>query len=214
MKQARATRAELLAKKKQIALAYQGRDLLKEKRNALMQQLMQTAEQVMRRSDVLEQRVGQATATLAIAEAIDGPEVVQSAALAAQGQVSVDVTGANIMGVPVPVIEQKSIARGPLSRGYSPVSVSGRIEATAEAFENLFDLIIELADREMRLRRLAEEIGHTTRRVNALDNVLIPRLITERDYIQMMLEEREREDLFRLKRVKKKLAQRGGGHMR
>ncbi len=57
----------------------------------------------------------------------------------------------------------------------------------------------------MRLRRLAEEIGRTTRRVNALDNVLIPHLEAQRDYIQMVLEEREREDLFRLKRVKVKL---------
>ncbi len=60
----------------------------------------------------------------------------------------------------------------------------------------------------MRLRRLAEEIGRTTRRVNALDNVLIPRLETEHNYIQMVLEERAREDLFRLKRVKVKLERR------
>jgi V/A-type H+-transporting ATPase subunit D len=54
----------------------------------------------------------------------------------------------------------------------------------------------------------AEEIDRTTRRVNALDNVLIPCLETERNYIQMVLEEREREDLFRLKRVKMKLEER------
>jgi V/A-type H+-transporting ATPase subunit D len=207
MKQTRATRAELLAKKSQIALAYQGRDLLKEKRNALLRQLMQTAEQVMRSSDILEQRVGEATATLALAEAVDGPEAVQSAAIAAQGQVTLEVTGANIMGVPVPVIEQKSITRGPLDRGYSLLGVSSRVDATAEAFESLVDLIIELADSEMRLRRLAEEIGYTTRRVNALENVLIPHLIAQCNYIQMMLGEREREDRFRLKRVKMKLAQ-------
>ena len=109
------------------------------------------------------------------------------------------------MGIPVPFIERKSVARGPLGRGYSLPSVSNRIDATAEAFEGLLDLVIELADSEMRLRRLAEEVGRTTRRVNALDNVLIPRLAAQRDYIQMILEEREREDLFRLKRVKMKL---------
>jgi V/A-type H+-transporting ATPase subunit D len=208
MKQIKATRAELLARKNQIALAYQGRDLLKEKRNALMQQLMQIAEQVMRSSDILEQQMNAATVALALAEAIDGPEVVRSAAFAAQAQVNLEVTGANIMGVPVPVIEQKRIARSPLDRGYSPSSVSSRIEVTAEAFEILLDQVIELADREMRLRRLAEEIGRTTRRVNALENVLIPRLQAQLDYIQMILEEHEREDLFRLKRVKMKLGQR------
>jgi V/A-type H+-transporting ATPase subunit D len=89
--------------------------------------------------------------------------------------------------------------------------VSSRIDATAEAFEGLLDLIIELADSEMRLRRLAEEIGRTSRRVNALENVLIPRLTSQCDYIQMVLEEREREDLFRLKRVKMKLKRRYRG---
>lgn len=212
MKQIRTTRAELLARKNQIALAYQGRDLLKEKRNALMQQLMQMAEQVMRGSDILELQVGEATAMLALAEAIDGPEAVCSAAFAAQGQVMLEVTGANIMGVAVPVIEQKSIGRSPLDRGYSPSSVSSRIEATAEAFEALLDRVIELAEHEMRLRRLAEEIGRTTRRVNALENVLIPRLQTQLDYIQMILEEHEREDIFRLKRVKTKLVQQSSNY--
>jgi V/A-type H+-transporting ATPase subunit D len=47
--------------------------------------------------------------------------------------------------------------------------------------------------------------------VNALENVLIPRLQAQLDYIQMILEEREREDLFRLKRVKMKLARRIAG---
>ena len=116
MEQVRATRAELLAKKSQIALARQGRDLLKEKRNALLRELMRTAEQVMRSSDVLEKSVGEATMALAMAEALDGPEAVRSAAFAAGGQLTLEVSGINIMGVPVPVIEQKSVARNPLNR--------------------------------------------------------------------------------------------------
>lgn len=205
MEQVRATRAELLAKKKQIALARQGRDLLKEKRNALLQELMRTAEEVIRESGELERSVGESAVALAMAVSLDGPEAVHSAAFAARGQVTLEVTGANIMGVPVPVIEQKSVARSPLDRGYSPSGVSSRIDAVAEAFETQLDLVIELAASEMRLRRLAEEIGRTTRRVNALDNVLVPRLEAQRSYIQMVLEEREREDLFRLKRIKVKL---------
>jgi V/A-type H+-transporting ATPase subunit D len=205
MEQVRATRAELLAKKRLIALARQGRDLLSEKRNALLQELMRTAEQVLRESSELERSVGESAVALALAEALDGPEAVRSAAFAAGGQVALDVTGVNIMGVPVPLIEKKSVARSPLDRGYSMSGVSSRIDAVAEAFEAQLDLVIELAASEMRLRRLAEEIGRTTRRVNALDHVLIPRLKAERDYIQMVMEEREREDLFRLKRVKVKL---------
>ncbi|HEX9925422.1 MAG TPA: V-type ATP synthase subunit D [Anaerolineae bacterium] len=205
MEQTRATRSELLAKKNQIALARQGRDLLKQKRQALLRELMRTAEQVLRGGDELEQSMGEATMALAVAEALDGSEAVRSAAFAAQDQVTLAVSGVSLMGVPVPLIEKKSVVRGPLERGYSLSGVSGRVAATALAFERLLDLVIEVAESEMRLRRLAEEIGRTGRRVNALENVLIPRLVAHRDYVEMVLEEREREDLFRLKRVKMKL---------
>jgi V/A-type H+/Na+-transporting ATPase subunit D len=205
MEQIRATRAELLAKKKQIGLARQSRDLLQEKRNALIKELMRTAEQVVRSEDELERNVAESARALAMAEALDGPEVVRSAAFAARGQVTVEVIGTNIMGVSVPVIEHRSAVRGPLDRGYSLSGVSSRIDAAAEAFEFQLDLIVDLATSELRLRRLAEEIGRTTRRVKALDNVLIPRLETQRNVIEMVLEERERENLFRLKRVKVKL---------
>jgi V/A-type H+/Na+-transporting ATPase subunit D len=210
MEQVRATRAELLAKRKQIALAHQSRELLQEKRTALLKEFMRTAEQVLRSSDELERSVGESVVALAMAEAIDGPEAVRSAAFAAGGQMMLEVNGANIMGVPVPVIEQKSAARGPLGRGYSLPGVSSRIDAVADAFESQVDLIIGLATSEVRLRRLAEEIGRTTRRVNGLDNVLIPRLLDQRDYVEMVLEERAREDLFRLKRVKMKLQRQRG----
>lgn len=208
MEQIRATRAELLAKKKQIGLARQGRDLLKEKRNALLKELMRTAEQAVRSGDELEQSTGKAIGALALAEALDGPEAVQSAAFAGRGQAVLEGTAANVMGVIIPMLEQKSVGRSPLDRGYSLTAVSSRVEAAAEAFENLLDLIIQLANTELRLRRLAEEIGRTTRRVNALENVLIPRLARQQSYIQMVLEEHEREDLFRLKRVKMKLERR------
>ncbi len=197
------TRMELLAVKGQIGLAEQGRDLLKEKRNALMKEFMKIAETVMRGSDELEQSAADASRALARAEALDGPEAVRSAAFAAQGELSLSVEGAFVMGVPVPVIEQKSASRAVIDRGYSLIGTSARIDEVADRFEEEVDLLIELASSELRLRRLAEEIRKTSRRVNALENILIPRLHSRRAYIEMVLEERAREDLFPLKTVKR-----------
>ena len=197
------TRMELLAVKGQIGLAEQGRDLLKEKRNALMKEFMKIADAVMRGSDELEQVAMDARRALGRAEALDGPEVVRSAAFAAQGELTLSVEGAFVMGVPVPVIEKKSVSRGVIDRGYSLSGTSSRIDETAERFEEEVDLLIELAASELRLRRLAEEIRKTSRRVNALDNIMIPRLHARKTYIDMVLEERAREDLFRLKTVKR-----------
>jgi H(+)-transporting ATP synthase subunit D len=72
-------------------------------------------------------------------------------------------------------------------------------------FESEVDAILQLAESELRLTRLAAEIQGTSRRLNALDHLLIPRLEAERDYIQIALDERERTDHFRLKLVKRVL---------
>lgn len=81
------------------------------------------------------------------------------------------------------------------------------IDETAAAFESEVDSVIALAQSELRLTHLVNEIQRTSRRVNALEHVILPRLIEERRFIQLALDERERADRFRLKRVKSILRQ-------
>ncbi len=204
------TRMELLARKAQITLASQGRDLLEQKRTALMKEFMRTADTAMERSDALQFAAANASQTLARAETMAGAESVRSAALATRGGFSLEVTTSSVMGVRVPHIEQKSASRSFLERGYSIVGTSTSIDETASAFEREIEAIIQLAETELRLTRLGDEIQRTSRRLNALDHFLIPRLEAERDFIQMSLDERERADHFRLKLVKHSLERRRG----
>lgn len=200
------TRMELLARRGQIALARQGRDLLKEKRNVLMKQFMKVAELVIVSSDELERLAAAARHALALAEAVEGDDAVRSASFAARGEVSLTLERGQVMGVSVPLIEKKSLSRSLLDRGYSLGGSSARIDRVAERFEDELNLVVEIAASEARLRRLLiEEIRQTSRRVNALEHRTLPCLEAERDYIEMVLHEREREDNFRLKRVKRKL---------
>lgn len=202
------TRMELMARRNQLELAFQGRDLLNEKRNALIKELRKLADVVLSGSDALEEAAAQGRQSLALAEMLDGPEAVRSAALVAAGEIFIEAGGETIMGVRVPEIEYKATGRMLTGRGYSLDGTSPRIDAVAESFEQQLDLLLELASGELRLRRLAEEVGKTTRRVNALENVLLPRLQRQIAYIHMVLEEREREDHFRLKKVKAQIARR------
>ena len=112
------------------------------------------------------------------------------------------------MGVPVPVIEKKRVTRNVLERGYGIVGTSGRIDEAAEKFETELNIIMDLAEKETAMRRLGAEIQMSRRRVNALEQVLIPELNRQARYIKLSIEEREREDLFRLKKVKKLLQRR------
>ncbi|MBM3126210.1 MAG: V-type ATP synthase subunit D [Chloroflexi bacterium] len=199
------TRMELLARKAQIALASQGRDLLEQKRTALMKEFMRTADTALERSDALQASAAAASQSLARAEAMAGAESVRAAALASRGGFGLEVTARSVMGVRVPHIEQKSAARSFLERGYSIVGTSISIDEAAAAFEREVEAIIQLAETELRLTRLGDEVRRTSRRLNALDHFLIPRLKSERDFIQMALDERERADHFRLKLVKRSL---------
>ena len=205
MQRVSCTRMELLARKAQIALARQGRDLLEQKRTALMKEFLRMADTAMEHSDALQRTATDAQLALARAEAMAGAEAVHSAALASRDELPLQVTSVSVMGVKVPHIEQKRVTRSMLGRGYSITGTSLTMDEAASAFEAEVDAIIRMAETELRLTRLAGEIQRTSRRLNALDHLLIPRLESEQNFIQMALDERERADHFRLKRVKQTL---------
>ncbi|MDY6796893.1 MAG: V-type ATP synthase subunit D [Actinomycetota bacterium] len=214
MEQVNPTRSELLKLKANRSLADQGMNLLKRKRDALLQEFMPIIDETMRLSLRLERVTADAQFDLAMAKAKDGGQSVRSTSYAAQGEVLVDITGTHVMGVPIPVIRKgQSTMRSALKRGYSITGVSSRVDSAAEKFEEIIDVIIESADIETRLRRLGEELRKTNRRVNALENVVVPEFDDQIKFIEMSLEERFREDIFRLKKVKKALERKSEARM-
>lgn len=208
MDKVKPTRSELLNRKQQVDLASQGMELLKKKRDALLREFLPIIDETMRLSLQLERATADAQASLATARAVEGKTVVQSISLATKGEILVDISGTHVMGVPIPVISKaESPLRTELSRGYSVTGVSARIGDTAQKFEEIVDTMIESADVETRLRRLGEELQKTNRRVNALENIVIPELEEQIKFIYNALDERAREDHFRLKKVKKKITE-------
>lgn len=193
---------ELIKKNSQIKLAEQGRDLLREKMDALIQEFFHIMVSVSKSREELEIAAEAAQRSLCVAEAVDDLVALKSASFATKRALTVDIRGKNIMGVPVPIVERKVVTQSVLERGYSLIGTSGRIDETAERYEAELDLIIGLAETETSLRRLGDEIQMNRRRVNALEQVLIPELKRQAKYIKIAIEEREREDLYRLKKVK------------
>ncbi len=199
------TRMNLLQRKNQLRVAQQGVDLLKRKRDALVSEFFKVVRQALEARDRLNAVSEEAYVILSLAKAVEGRQALEAAALAERRPVVVDVEIRNIWGIKVPEVRAQRARRSFLERGLSPTAVSVRTLESQEAFEEVLSAILDVASTELRLRKIGEEIKKTTRRVNALEQVVIPRIRAEIRYINDVLEQRAREDVFRLKRIKKKL---------
>jgi V/A-type H+-transporting ATPase subunit D len=194
----------LLLMKGQIKIAIEGVKLLKSKRDALMKEFFAVMDTVLLSRDALTALCQEGMNTLNLAKAFEGDIRLQSAAMASSRSVDLEILDKHVWGIPIPEIEQKELVRSFDARGYSPMGTGVMVDETAEAFEKILNQALKIASQETRLKRLGEEIKKTSRRVNALEQILIPILKREVTFIMRTLEERSREDTFRLKRLKGK----------
>lgn len=197
------TRMNLLIKRDQIAIASEGLELLRSKRESLVKEFFAIMDSVVSARDRLRKDLQEAVNKLTVAIGMDGKEKVASASFACYRDILVDIVERNIWGTRFSEIEYKKVLRSPDVRGYGLVSTSAFIDDSAAAFEKVIDLILKMVSEENRLKILGEEIKKATRRINALNEVIVPGLKKQVRYIRTTLEEREREDLFRLKRLKR-----------
>ena len=116
----------------------------------------------------------------------------------------VEVERRNIMGVVVPSVSGTNLKSTFAERGVGFIGSSPYIDEASDSFSELIEKIVKAAEMEATLKRLLEEIDATKRRVNALEFKVIPELEEAKVFIQLRLEEMEREETFRLKRFKNK----------
>ena len=197
------TRSELLRLKKQIKLAKSGYNLLKKKRDGLILEFFENLKKAktLRQDLVDEYKI--ALEKINISRTLEGDLKVKSIAMSIQNIPDVKLATKNIMGVKVPKIESSEIKKAFMQRGYG-VYNSSAIDEAASAYEKVVEKIILAAEVETSMRKLLNEIEKTKRRVNALEFVVIPSLDKQKSFIQLRLEEMERENTFRMKRIKAK----------
>ena len=201
-------RSELLKLKKQIKLAKSGYNLLKKKRDGLILEFFEILKKAktLRQELVLEYKIALEKAN--VARTLEGDLKVKSTAMAIKDIPDIKLATKNIMGVKVPKIEPAEIRKAFMERGYSFYS-SSSIDEAAAYYEKVVETIILAAEVETSMRKLLSEIEKTKRRVNALEFIVIPRLDKVKSFIQLRLEELERENIFRMKRIKAKAAYSG-----
>ncbi len=196
------TRSELLELKKRIALSQSGHKLLKMKRDGLIMEFFEIMDKAKNARAELMKCYADATQKIAIARAVEGNMAVTSAAFALKEQPEINLESKNVMGVVVPKIESSGIQKPLQERGYGVIGTTSRIDEAAEAYEKLVEQIIISAEIESAMKKLLEDIEKTKRRVNALEFKVIPELKEAEQFIKLRLEEMERENTFRLKKIK------------
>ncbi len=201
------TRMELLKLKDREKLAVKGHSLLKEKRNALIMEFFNILDRVKGSREQVALNLEEAYKDLTAAQMAMGDLAVKKAAMSVKESVDVDVDSRSVMGVVVPVMDYDIQKRTIVERGYGLTDTSVKLDDAAKKFEESIAQIIELGEIEKTITLLAIEIESTKRRVNALEHIIIPRLQNTVKYIEMRLEEMDRENFVRLKMIKKTMSE-------
>ena len=193
------TRSNLMRIKQDLQFAREGYEILDRKREVLTTELIRMAHD----AGVLQEEVwdlqAKAYRALEQAQLAMGSEHVEWAALAAHKSVDVQLRFRGIMGVALPVIESSD---GPPEMLYSLGDTSATLDEASAAFREVLVRIPELSRLVTAVFRLAGELKKTQRRVNALQHIFIPEYQETVAFIVSTLEEREREETFRLKLLK------------
>ncbi len=196
------TRMELLKLKKRVKLADKGYELLREKRDALISELMAVIREYKDARNKVEENLKIAFYNLLMAEVLMGSSDLEQISGITTRDIALEFTTKNIMGVSIPIMKMADVVRKINERGYGFLSTTAKLDDAARSFEESLLSIVKLAEIEESLRRIALEVEKTKRRVNALEYIVIPRLRATMKHIEMRMEEIERENFLRLKKIK------------
>jgi V/A-type H+-transporting ATPase subunit D len=204
----RPTRLELIKTRRRIVVAKKGLNLLKLKRSALIVEFFALSREALKLRGDLRARVERGYESIRMAEMLEGPTRLENISMLLPDIAPVAVTTKNVMGVRTPRVD-----RG----GYAPVSsvdlldLPVSVQESVRRFQRIYQIVLDIAEKENALRRLLKEIEKTKRRASAIENVLIPRLDGIVRYIKFRFDEMERDSFSMLKTVKRKMEREGSG---
>jgi V/A-type H+/Na+-transporting ATPase subunit D len=196
------TKTNLLKLKQELKFAEQGYELLDQKRNILVIELLNMVDQTVEHQERVEKALSQAYHTLESAVLGMGKLKVLSLASSVNINSSIQVRERRVMGVTLPVVETTFSEHPPY---YSPQGTSFWVDSALQHFKMALEVMGRLAELKISVIRLASEVKKTIRKVNALEKIAIPDLEKTVAFIQSRLEENERDMFILMKLVKTRL---------
>jgi len=198
------TKSNFLLLKRQLAFAEEGYDLLEQKRQILIFEMMSRLGRAREVERDIAESLRRAHAALHEATLDIGSAAVDRAALGAKPGAELKLAGQHLMGLTIPRVTFRA---DPRSVPFGVGGTSANTDLAQRRFAELLPLLAELAELQNAVLRLARELRKTQRRCNALSKIFIPSYRETITYISGTLEERERESLNILKIIRDRLAQ-------
>jgi V/A-type H+/Na+-transporting ATPase subunit D len=197
----RPTRINLIKTKKTLKQSKSGLELLERKRDVLMRELRHFAYDAKKLREEVNEALARAFQNLVESKVIMGSENVVNVALAFSLKENFVLDHRSIMGVTVPIIKMQTDEDAKPEYGFDDTSVL--LDSAFNEFSNVLEQIAQLAELEGAVFNIANDIQKTQKRVNALKHVFIPRYTEIVKRIELVLEEKDREEFIRLKTAKK-----------
>ena len=194
-------KSNLLAMKEQLAISQNGYELLEQKREILVQELMRMVDKVKLLEKEINQSVKNAYPAFKRMLMADGADQIKRIAHDVHYEFEmqekpVTIGGMSFSSIDIKLPEQKLF--------YSMIGTYANTDDVIAKFFKLLSLLTQMASIRTIVWRLADEVKKTQRRVNALDKMVIPQTLETKQFIENALEEKERENVFVLKALKKK----------
>ncbi len=183
-----------------MTLAESGRDILERKRDILLRELRNSLFDAEHAREKLIEALKRAYLNLKLANLANGSETVANNAIGSSYEADFIVDFRSVMGVTVPLAEHVSETDPKPDYGFGNTGVE--LDSAFKQFQALLEMIADLASAEGAAFQIAYDVRRTQRRVNALNEVIIPLYRRTVKQIELVLEEREREEFVRTKRIK------------
>jgi len=200
------TKGNLLRFREELQLATEAYELLDRKREVLINELMALMQDLRNLQESFHQRYREAMLKLRTARVRMGEERMKIALAFESQPMDLDAFHRSVMGVHVTELAAPPLPPQPLA---GPQESAPELEEAQAIMRDLLDVVIRYVSQTTAAWRLATEVQKTQRRVTALENIFLPDYRRAIAGIQSALEENEREEFFRLKRLKGKSAATG-----
>ncbi len=203
------TKSQQMKLKQELSFAQLGYELLDQKRNILVLELLSLVDQAVDYQQRVEKSLAEAYRMLSRCSADMGQLQMSRLASAVFIESDITLSQRRVMGVMLPVVDTTFRDHAPY---YSPKNTSAWVDASIREYKHALSMMGHLAELKVSIMRLAEEVKTTIRKVHALDRIAIPELQDTVKFIDGRLEEHEREMFIRMKRVKQMLTKQEERH--